>query len=307
MLGKQKHTFFSYFILFAVLANSCNYTDKPIETIDFDLCNDFIVVRSVCNGKDSINMIFDTGSWVSCLQSGYVQKEGMEPYGTMAVNCVNGTKDLPITKATFTFGKIVINADRVVSGLNPRFEQRAKRKIDGLIGCGELYEQYVLFIDFENTVIKIFEKNQYPDTIGYTKLKLQDNWPVIRGKTEFQNNKIQDGYYVIDTGANTPLVLSAFTHDSVQLVERIGELDTLTVWDKCMIPQMRYKGKVKSLFFGVDTIFDVSVLNPLLIPEDSANLSYFHGLIGTPILKNFNIIIDYPNSDIYFKRIALKD
>ncbi len=251
------------------------------------------------NIKDTMNFILDTGSGGISLDSSTCSEFNISTTKTdTSIRGIAGMR-----KVHFVFDKSLKLPGLTVNGLNfhiNNYEVLSSvygEKIDGIIGYSFL-SRYILKVDFDSLQIEVYTPGRitYPrkGTLLYpifTSLPIQ--YLQIKDK-----RKIPFNFY-FDTGAGLCLLMSErFARDSAVLLKRRKPLTTQAEGMGGML-KMRLT-VVKELKLGPYHFHKV----PTFLYDDVNNVTSYPftgGLIGSDIIRRFNLIINYPSRNIHLQ------
>lgn len=299
--------FISWIILFFL--NGC-YADKqlhatknkmiqPITVFPFqELSGGIIVVKAtIDNYPDSLNFIFDTGNTGFSIDSVTADQLGLKMVtSSRFIKGIAGIK-----KAIFTYDHAIhfpgftpSNFDLHVSDYTI-FEEVYGLKINGIVGFS-FFQQYIVKIDYDKHLIECF----LPGAINYPKAgqflpttlyKYPVNTVELKEQSFVQSNSI------FDLGAGLNYLVSTRLVNETNLfypkkklypiqVEGLGgkKVIDMTIVKKLKIGSYRFKNV------------------PIHVFEDEYNILNYPnlgGLIGSDLLRRFNLILNYPEDKIH--------
>ncbi len=274
---------------------------KLVTTMQFTLLTGGIVILhgTLDDFKDSLNFVLDTGSGgisidsVTCEYYNFpTQPSDKLVRGIAGMKYVSFAKDhtLHLPGVTVPDLDFHINNYEILSSAYGM-------KIDGIIGYS-FFRRYLVFLDYDNQLMKVYT----PGTIKYPRggylLKPQFSTLPMQ-MASIKDNKSVLGKFYFDTGAGLCLLMNDdFAHDSdiikknkktylTQAEGLGGKTDMqLLVVKELKIGPYRFR-KVPAYIFNDE--FGVT------------NYPVLGGLIGNDIWRRFNIIINYPQQEIYIK------
>ena len=257
-----------------------------------------IIVQGLLPGvPDSLNFILDTGSGGISLDSTTCAdfKLPIKPSDT-TINGIGGMR-----KVSFLFNQTLNLHGLQVKNLNfhvNNYEVLTSvygEKIDGIIGYSFL-SRYIVTINYDSLKISVYQpgKMRYPQgghllKPVFTSLPIQ--FMAVKDRAKLGYN------FYIDTGAGLCVLLSdKFVKDSSLLLKKrkpvitgaegmVGRLQMqLTVIKELKVGPYRFKNVPAYIYQD-----DYNVLN----------YPFTAGLLGSEILRRFNIIINYPKREIH--------
>lgn len=260
-----------------------------------------VMVIKACfeNIKDSMNFILDTGSGGISLDSATCKEFNIETFQTdTTITGIAGVR-----KVHFTFDKKLKLPGLTVDNLNFHINDYDVlssvygEKIDGIIGYS-FFSRYIVKIDFDSLQIEIYSpgKITYPGrgTVLhpiFTALPIQ--YLQVRDK-----RKVPFNFY-IDSGAGLCFLMSEqFAKDSAVLLKKRKPLITQAEGMGGML-KMRLT-VVREVKLGPYRFHQV----PTYLYQDDNNVTSYPftgGLIGSDILRRFNVVFNYPQREIYLQ------
>lgn len=281
--------------------------NKGKFSLDFKQVNHNIVIPARINNSDTLWFILDTGLGTSLITEltnkdsltinyakkiklkGLGQSESVDAYTSFG-------NDIHISGIHFKNQKINALLQDVFF-----LSRKSGCKINGIIGS-TIFENYVVKINYSNNKIEFIK----PELYKHKKRKKDACLPL-----EFVNNKPYIKTWITDAKGNRTYV---------KLLIDTGA--SLALWlqesDKISLPEKKiyniigqglngdihgHISRIKNIELGQYTISD-----PVVSFPDSTSLKsreqndHRNGSIGGDLLRRFNIIIDYPNKQICFRK-----
>jgi hypothetical protein len=274
---------------------------KLITTIPFtQLTGGIIILHATLDDfKDSLNFVLDTGSGGISLDSSTCDyyKLKLVPSDRI-VRGIAGMKYVSFANdhSLHLLGLTVNSLDFHVNNYEI-LSSAYGMPIDGIIGYS-FFRRYLVYIDYDNQEIKVYTPGTYKYPRGGYLLKPQfSTLPMqIAG---VRDNRTVMGKFYLDTGAGLCLLMNDdFANDS-------------TVFRK---KRKMYATQAEGL--GGKTDVQLSVVRelkigpyrfhnvPAYVFNDEYNVTNYPvlgGLIGNDILRRFNVLLNYPQQEIYIK------
>lgn len=177
------------------------------------------------------------------------------------------------------------------------FPYNGQLRVQGIIGY-QVFSRFVVTLDYQNQQIILTEPDHYHPPVGYTSLHLtlKDTKPYVKLAYHSSDAKSLKGYFHIDTGSSRDVLL---------FLKSQGEIK-----NKSLTSADVGKG-INGTISGYKRQND-----PITISELNAQAEYFivkrefsrkeiqnaEGSIGSGLLKNYVVVLDYVNQKFYFKR-----
>jgi predicted aspartyl protease len=249
------------------------FTSTKNDTIPFQLSgHNALVVDAVVNGKDSLKIHFDLGTFDFRLT-----KEGRSKVSQAKIN-------------TIQIGKIIWNNANVTNAKN------ASHGMDGRFGW-HTFENKILTINNENLVLIVGDK--LPDNLKeYQKMDLVfiKSWPCIEAIVHSDDKKHRS-YFLMDNGSELAMVLNKKWIQKNELSTNLQVIKESKISDGAgnqyetktvMIPKISVGG------FEVENI-------QTLIMEGDGPMGEMVNYFGNNVLKRFDIILDFKKDKVYIK------
>jgi len=272
---------------------------KFLVSIPFtQLTGGIVILQAKFAGfPDTLNFILDTGSSGISLDSTTAEYFQLKPIPSeRTIRGIAG-----IRKVSFLYNQQLKFPGLTVDSLNFHISNYAiltavyGERIDGIIGYSIL-NRYIVKLDYDSMKLSFHTKGtiRYPRG-GY--LLRPAISQLIAQPLRVRDDKIVNSKFLYDMGAGLCMLLSRdFISDSVFIDKRKrrwikegeglgGKLDMELV-------------VIKEVKLGPYKFKNV----PVFIFDDENNVTsypYMGGLIGNDILRRFNVILNYPRSDIY--------
>ncbi len=254
-----------------------------------------ILIPVFVNGNGPYDFIFDTGSATTSLLPEFARQLAIksnpteQAIGVGSANASEGSvSSLRIGGAQVENLSVVI-----VEGINAVKASGADLK--GTIGINYM-KHFVVTIDYRNSLIHLAKGHNevgVSDSATAPGIRFPDK-PVIVVPA-IVNGKGPYGF-VVETGSGG-IAISEEVAQSLEL--KIEGTSTVTgVGD----PSVARRSQIKTLTVGSATVQNTRVIVANFFEPLSKEIGVkVDGLLGYPYLKNFTVVIDFPNSTLYLK------
>ena len=252
----------------------------PSDTIPMQYSNLRLpILEGVVNDTLHFKVFFDTGSW--------------------------GT-DFSISesfKNLFDSDSAYVQIGKFKKQMKMRYNGNNQRSFYDIFGENTIlvgwkfFKNQIIEFDFQNQRILVYE--ELPDITEYSKNKITlsgnsvDNSALLIPAQVVVQGKIIQDTFNIDTGCNSYMVLNA-KHD----IEKMGIDATNAFYGKSTVSG----GLLPGFSIPADTI----KIRDLYVANQNMQITFSnfdgHGLLGTPTLENFSVILDLINFDLYLKK-----
>jgi len=272
---------------------------KLLTSFKFEQLTGGIVIlhATLDNFGDTLNFILDTGSGGISLDTltALYYKLKLEP-SDKTVKGIGGVRSINFYKGgTLHFkGLDVEGLDFHINDYQILTEVYGLR-VDGIIGYS-FFRRYIVMVDYDKQMLSVYAPGKYKyNKNGVFLNPLFTSIPVTKHEVSDERTYLSSFYF--DTGAGLCLMFSEqFIADSSFLNK------------KRKIVSTQVEGLVGKITMRLSTIKSVKIGGykfkkvPVHIYNDSVNVfSYpsLAGLIGSDLLRRFNIVLNYPEKLIY--------
>lgn len=274
---------------------------KKSITIPFELVLNHIVINSIINGIDNIKLVLDTGLPINGLilfKNEKIDKLDLKYAGQTYVGGAGGN---PVLAQMASGVQIELGdfkqANQQVIIMPVSQNVLSSLESYGIIGY-ELFNRYLLQIDFEKNLIFIWDDSNKVDAEFGQELniELRQNYPFIQCSMEIVKGEEFPLELVIDLGANHALSLDLrsnhnFTLPEDALESRIGIGAIGDIFG--------FIGRI--LKFSIDNYYFPNVLTTFSNGPLARGFVKCNGNLGIEILRRFLVTFDYKNLKIYIK------
>ena len=274
---------------------------KYITTVPFIiLTGGIVIVHAVLdNYKDSLNFVLDTGSGGISLDSTTCAALKLET--KMSDKTVRGIAGMKTVEFTYDHsihlpGLTVEHLDFHINDYDILTSAYGIR-IDGIMGYSVL-RRYIVSINYETLTFDVYTPGTFKYPRGGYLLKPQFTTLPMQPAVIRDNTTVAGRFY-LDTGAGLCMLLN---EDLVQ--------------DSSLLRSKRKKFPTEAEGLGGKKAMDLTVIRevrigpyrfrkvPIYIFEDDYNITSYPvlgGLIGNDILRRFNVVLNYPEQQIYIR------
>ena len=294
----MKVALFVYLLLSATICMA-GPNIKPVAEVPFQLDNNLVLLQTRVNGSGPLPFILDTGASTSVINARLTEKLGLKAEGqgeattgggAIDVRFVNGAKlrvgsvDLP--NATLT----AIPLAGLESGLG--------QAVGGIIGY-EMFERYVVEIDYVSRIVRLYEPKNYQYTGKGSAIPttLVEKTPFVHARIIGPAGVDADGTFEFDTGQVGSLTVTGDFVSRNNLLDpsrKILEMRTGAILaGRVNARVVRVKGVRLGAFVVSEPV--ATIIPGFMeagIEEEAA------GLIGGEILRRFTVVIDYARSRV---------
>jgi len=296
-----------FLVLFSFLVDlSALNKSKKIESIPFEVVGSFVIVKVKINESASLNLILDTGIRNTIITELFPGDKVTLNYSDvkdlMGLGGGQHLNALTSNYNTLKIGKLAIQQKTVYVLQEDIFNlsKRTGTKINGLIGV-DLFQDYVVEIDYMSKRIRFYEPNAFvtPKGYGMIPLTFEKNKMFVQLSVSETDSTRHNVKMLIDTGAELNAWFQTFKDKSINIPDKnftgtIGQGLSGEITGKF--------GRLPEIFLG-----DYSLKKLIVSFPDSATISDIisssdrDGTLGSQLLSRFNLFIDIPQKQFFFK------
>ncbi|MFD2565196.1 aspartyl protease family protein [Aquimarina rubra] len=278
------------------------------DKINFELANNLIIIPVELNGVQ-LSFILDTGVGSTILFS-IDKRESLELKNATKI-FLRGLGNEAPAEAIKSTGNLLKIGDTysnnhtvyMIFDESMNFSPLMGFPVHGIIGY-DFFRKFILNINYSKEVIKIFDPKLYRykkcKKCYVTDLDLNNGRrrPLIKAKYETDTGLI-DVNLLLDSGSSSALWL--FENPEIDLTvpkdsfeDFLGKGFNGDIYGQ--------KTKVKGLRIGDYKVKEVTASFPDSLYIQGISLKDRQGSVGGSVLRRFNLIVDYPNKKITFKK-----
>ena len=273
---------YSFLICFLWITATAAAAQKPVATIPFDFYGNLPYLKAGVNGSKTVWFVLDSGASGCVIDKTWAGELGLKTEGKAAgTGAGKGTYEITYAKdATYDMPgtKLKVDSSYVID-LSSNHSQMG-RPLHGIIGY-DFFKRYVVLIDYEKHVIKLYE----PATFNYTgtgetvPIVLKPKTPHFTGKLKVAGREAADREFLIDSGSGDAVdddLIAESTAPKREIVAGVG-----------LGQEFRsVMGPVEWLKMGKLSV------------ENTFGVSGGKALIGGQVLKRFTVILDYSRNQM---------
>ncbi len=279
--------------LSSLVATGCRAAEKPVPVvaeIPFRWTPGQIEVQVSIQGRPPIWCILDSGAEFSMLDEAVAKTLKIGPIVR------RGARER-IESAAVRIGSFPLPRQPFTLWALDNF-RRQKRDIRGVIGC-ELFERYVVTVDFQKRVVILNEPRTYrpPSAARRVPITFDGRLPVIQAALTVRGKKIP-ARLMIDTGASQALILR---HPFATAQRLFGSADETKTSETVAT------GRRPFITIAVDQLeldrwtFKSPKTTAYGSPGGAGGYTSTDGLIGNDVLQHFRVSFDYSRKQVLFE------
>lgn len=284
-------------------------SDLKYQKVKFKLVGNLIIIPIEINGK-SLSFILDSGVSSTVLfnltAADSLELKNVEKITLHGLGEGDHVEALLSKNNHFKIKNIQNPQQNLFIIINAKIDLSAKlgETIHGIIGY-DLLKDFIVFIDYAKTQLHFYNPKSYVykkcHKCEVFELEFNKNKPYIDTQVAiFENQPLFDAKLLIDTGGSDALWLFEESRKEIispplNFYDYLGEGLSGSIFGK--------RSRIHLFKIGNFTFNEPTASFP-----DSTSVAFVNtfkernGSIGGKILKRFNIILDYPNQKITFKK-----
>ncbi len=278
------------------------------DRIKFELANNLIIIPVELNGVP-LSFILDSGVGTTILFS-IDKRESLELKNASKIYLrgLGNEEPAEAIKSTNNFLKIggAYSEDHTVYMIfdeSMNFSPLMGFPVHGIIGY-DFFRKFILNINYSKETIKVYDPKSYKykdcKKCYQTDLNLNDGRRRPMVKAQYKTNKgLIDINLLIDSGSSSALWLFENSDTNIKVPadsfdDFLGKGFNGEIYGK--------KTKVDGLYIGDFEMKEVTASFPDSLYIQGISLKERQGSLGGSVLRRFNLIVDYPNRKITFKK-----
>lgn len=261
--------------------------------------------------NDSINgsFIFDSGSDQLYLDSSFVANNNIHINTTKKKKIRGVGKNTPLVPVSDNAKMRIDTLSKTYNNV-PIVDLRSMIgvDVDGIFGT-DFFKEFVLRINFDSSYLQIIKPIDFTVPKGYDTLKLflTENKTIIKCEAIVVDSITVEGWAILDLGSSYSLTFTSVISEEYDFNKIIKNKYSYTH------KNTGYGGDSRSYFFRAKKlkIGRFTMHNPIMnySTDKKGALSMWGvlGLLGTKVMKRFDLIFDFPNKKLYIKPNSLFD
>jgi hypothetical protein len=264
--------------------------------IEFDRVGDTIYLLARINNSQPLWFLLDTGAGASVLDARRARALGLKSEGKAAASGRGGSSEVLFTKGvSITLpGVRLLNQTWLSIPFNA-LAGRLRRDFGGILGY-DFISRFVVEIDYVNQTISLYDPQGYHyKGSGHRVPITLDGTPFVSAEVQVKGREPVQGRFMIDTGFDgTTTLFAPFikAHNLLQPNEKaIGTTRTGLGQSKGVTSRIE-----RFTFAGFS--FRNVITNFLMEEKGSEADTDVAGLIGSAVLSEFKVILDYSRQEM---------
>jgi hypothetical protein len=285
--------------------------NKKFITIPFQLYNNLIVVKITYNNFLTLNFILDTGVRSAILTDSkmalLMNPKYVRPVKIGGLGGENEIDALIATGLSFSMAGLT-GKDQLMIILTEDVFSLSKfigTDVHGILGY-EIFNRFVVEIDYKNKLLKLFEPNKYkPSGRGEIfPISIEDTKPYINAEVKIKE-KAFPVKLIVDTGAGHALALYVGTHPEIHLPDTVMR----SMLGRGLNGSIEgYYGRIENLNVGKFHLSNIVTSFPDSIEVGSNFVSNGrNGNLGGEVLNRFKVTFNYQQSYLILEKTRRKD
>lgn len=280
--------------------------NEKSASFDFELKNNLVIVPVKLNDSVNLRFILDTGVRTTLINECAVANQNISQAREVSIRAFGGLDELNAV--------VLSNVSLSLPGISGRglsllvlddellnLSEHLGTEVHGVLGY-DFLRHFVIEINYHKRRINVFDSHLFKAHRKYERLPLffMNERPYLDLNFEQIDGSIHSGRLLVDTGAGYGLLLELAKETDVILPEK--NLPTIVGWGLggalhgrvARLPKLKLNEFVLK---NVITSYVQGLENETLVGDKKRV-----GAIGAEVLSRFNIILDYGNAQIYFRK-----
>jgi hypothetical protein len=252
-----------------------------------------LLVKPLVNDHDVGWFIFDTGAGITCIDKAVADKIALPAAGNITAQGMGGDQASKLRSAdSVSLGPVALRDTALLELDLKGFQIFMGKPIAGVIGY-EVFGAAVFEVDLAAGAIIVHDPSTFKleNEAQWSKMHMIRRRPYIEGTMEGN----EAGLFVLDIGSNSGLIVHSPAVEKFKLLD--GRETTKTMTGGVGGLKSMHRGRLKQITVAgnaiedVDTTFSSTKTGGMASDDAQAT-------VGVAVLKQFRLIIDYPNSRI---------
>jgi predicted aspartyl protease len=276
---------------------------QKVTEIPFELVGEYIMVP-VTIQDTRLSFVFDTGATSTVLDSTTAVALKITPQNQTTAQGASGSSNYQLSKiASVNIHDVELKNLTAIHVSLLSLSRSLGSKIDGIIGNDVLLNR-VTEINYDTRMIRLLRSVDESSISSPRKLPFTFvNFipiPAIDLSFTLTNGKQFSEKFLVDTGAGLTMILNTPFIEQNDLYHQVGKTITSTSKD---LTSKTVNQKALFQHVQIDEFIFSEVPVTLSGAKKGVNgLPGLGGILGNEILKQFNMVLDYPNQIIYLKK-----
>jgi predicted aspartyl protease len=267
--------------------SSASTRDRDSTNLAFDAANNLIVVTVALNGRGPFRFLLDTGATHHVMKPEMAQALGLKvtDFGELDAGGRGRVSAGLVQVAEVQVGGFTLEKQQFAITPFP-----ASYPFEGFLGA-ELFKRYIVGIDFKHSLITLTRPSAFRYRgagVGLPIKFYEGLIPQVKGEVDGLL-----GWFKLDTGYNGSLALFGKFIDQNGLLAKYAP-QTSGPGGRTLTGEVGDTPVTHVRRFELGALILHNVPTSFFLEKEGSN-SAFSGAIGTVILRQFNVIIDYKN------------
>ncbi len=254
-----------------------------------------LLVKPTINGKEAGLWFLDTGAGMNCIDTAFADELKLPVLREGEATGMGGAAKTRYRAIdTLALGPIQLEGSEAIELDLSSFEKFLGHKVTGIIGYDTFFAA-IFEIDHRAAKVTVHDPRSFePKDAEWRPIQLLDRRPSVEGSIEGHPS----GLLMIDSGSNTGAVITSPTVKALDLLNGRETRTSMTGGVGGLHKQAA--GTLEDITIGHTHLKHVDAIFSQSESGGTANEKY-QAILGIPVLKQFVMIVDYPQ-----KQIALK-
>jgi predicted aspartyl protease len=277
----------------SLLSNS-SIKDTDSTSLPFDSANNLIVITATLNGRGPFRFLLDTGASHHVMKPEIAQALGLKvtDFGELDAGGRGRVRAGSVRVSKLQVGGFTLEKQQFAVTSFP-----SSYPFEGFLGA-ELFKRFIVTIDFKHSLITLAQPNafRYQGTGVSLSIKFYEGLiPQVKGEVDNLA-----GWFKIDTGYNGSLALFGKFIDENRLLAKYPP-QTSAPGGLTLTGEVGDSPTTQVRQFRLGNLTLQNVLTSFFLEKEGSN-SAFAGAVGTVLLRQYKVIIDYKRQRVVLER-----
>lgn len=272
--------------------------DADSIVLPITVSNDHVFLNVKINGQGPFTFLLDSGAAKTIIAKSLADRLHITTSGPIAMRGIGGFGSVSMGEIdSLSLGKLVLHIQRTMITDLSKFHSFDAGPLEGILGY-DFFVRFPMTLDFKGKTLTLYnpDRDYRPKFANTLDAELYFQIPLITAKLDGHEAKM-----LFDLGAQTSILLFGR-----ELIEK--DLRDKLIKDSTTLEIMGVGGNSSVFISSLDsvTIGSEKIENPKIFWSDNAEEIPFHGyiegIIGTGILSNYKVFLDYQRDKIGLDR-----
>lgn len=272
-----------------------------VGKIPFHFEDDMIFIQVKINDSPAKKFLFDTGASITLVSKSLGEELGMQNGKQVGNIGATGKGNMEaFGNNKLSIGNIELDRVTIMKNLKklPKSSPVAD-KFDGAIGY-DILSNFIVKINYDSNELELYSFGDLsiPDHYEAFTINLSYNIPMLTASLTLKAKQCE-GNFLLDTGSQMPVIFNSPMARKNKIASQIDK--SIAIEAKAGVSEVSskfviFRGQQLAIF---RKSFDQIPSAYSTASSGALASTGFQGIIGNPVLKRFNIILDYSKEKMY--------